>query len=222
VCMYALIESALRADAGTTPDLHLRTIAGLWSRLSAVASENPFAWITREFTPEQIATPSAENRLVAAPYTKLLTANIQVNMASGLIVTSAQAAQRASVPRDRWVFIHAGAHANEEWHVSERDRLTRSPAINAVGRAALEHAQLAIDDVAHIDLYSCFPSAVQVAAAELGLRIDDPARPLSVTGGLTFAGGPGNNYSGHAIATLARRLRETPTRSVWPLPSAGI
>jgi acetyl-CoA C-acetyltransferase len=209
-CMYALIESAVRADTGTPPDVHLRAIAGLWSRLSAVASENPFAWIRREFSPEQISTPTAENRLVSAPYTKLLTANIQVNMATGLIVTSAQAAQRAKVPRDRWVFIHAGAQANEEWHVSERDGLARSPAIHAVGRAALQHAQLAIDDVAHVDLYSCFPSAVQIAAAELGLRIDDPTRPLSVTGGLTFAGGPGNNYSGHAIATLTHRLRQNP------------
>jgi acetyl-CoA C-acetyltransferase len=209
-CMYALIESAVRADNGTPPDVHLRAIAGLWSRLSAVASENPFAWIRREFSPDQIATPTAENRLVSAPYTKLLTANIQVNMATGLIVTSAQAAQQTKVPRDRWVFIHAGAQANEEWHVSERDRLARSPAIDAVGRAALVHAQLAIDDVAHVDLYSCFPSAVQIAAAELGLRIDDPTRPLSMTGGLTFAGGPGNNYSGHAIATLTHRLRENP------------
>jgi acetyl-CoA C-acetyltransferase len=140
----------------------------------------------------------------------VLTANIQVNMATAVIVTSAQAAQRARVPRDRWVFIHAGAQANEEWHVSERDGLARSPAIEASGRAALQHAQLAIDDVSLVDLYSCFPSAVQIAAAELGLRIDDPTRPLSVTGGLTFAGGPGNNYSGHAIATLAQRLRENP------------
>jgi acetyl-CoA C-acetyltransferase len=209
-CMYALIENAVRADTATPPDVHLTAIAGLWSRLSTVASENPFAWIRREFSPEQIATPSAENRLVSSPYTKLLTANIQVNMATGVIVTSAEAAQRAKVPRDRWMFVHAGAQANEEWHVSERDRLARSPAIAAVGLAALEHAQLAIDDVAHIDLYSCFPSAVQIAAAELGLRIDDPTRPLSVTGGLTFAGGPGNNYSGHAIATLTQRLRESP------------
>jgi len=210
VFMYALIESALRADAGTAPDVHLRNIAGLWSRLSRTASGNRSAWIRREFTPEEIATPAPENRLVSAPYTKLLTANIQVNMATGLIVTSAQAAERARVPRDRWVFIHAGARAEDEWHVSERDRLAGSPAIDAVGRAALQHAQLVIDDVAHVDLYSCFPSAVQIAAAELGLPIDDPARPLSVTGGLTFAGGPGNNYSGHAIATLAHRLREAP------------
>ena len=210
VFMYALIETAVRATGGSAPGTHLARIAGLWSRFSAVAAENPYAWIKRRYTPTQIAAPGPENRLVSAPYTKLLTANIQVNMASGLIVASAEAARRAGVPKDRWVFIHAGAQAEDEWHVTERDRLAASPAINAVGRAALHHAGLAVDDVAHVDLYSCFPAAVQIAARELGLATDEAARPLTVTGGLTFAGGPGNNYSGHAIATLVQRLREDP------------
>ena len=210
VSMYALIETAVRAASGRAPDAHLAHIAGLWSRFSAVAAQNPHAWIRRRFTPTQIATPAPENRLVSAPYTKLLTANIQVDMASGLIVASTQAARRAGVPKDRWVFIHAGAQAEDEWHVTERDRLAASPAINAVGRAALHHANLGIDEIAHLDLYSCFPAAVQIAAGELGLATDEPARPLTVTGGLTFAGGPGNNYSGHAVAALVRHLREDP------------
>ncbi len=210
VVMYALIESAVRARAGAGRDAHLSAIARLWSRFSQVAAANPFAWIRRAYTPEEIATPSSGNRLVADPYTKLLTANIQVNLGTGLILTSARAATDAGVPSDRWVFIHSGAQAQDEWHVSERRSLAASPAIRAVGRAVLEHAGLTIDEVAHIDLYSCFPSAVQVAAAELGLSIDDPDRPLTVTGGLTFAGGPGNNYTAHAIATLVQRLRDSP------------
>ena len=210
VFMYALLESAVRAASGADPQTHLGRIAGLWSRFSRVAAENPHAWIQRAYTPAQIATPTPENRLVCAPYTKLLTANIQVDMASGLIVCSAQAAKQAGVPRERWVFVHAGAQAQDEWHVSERAQLDASPAIRAACAAALEHADVVVDDIAHIDLYSCFPSAVQIAARELGLAIDDPARPLTVTGGLTFAGGPGNNYAGHAIATLVHRLREDP------------
>jgi acetyl-CoA C-acetyltransferase len=210
VCMYALIETAVRAAEGSTPEAHLTRIAGLWSRFSAVAAENPNAWIRRRYTSNEIATAATENRLVSAPYTKLLTANIQVNMASGLIVTSAEAARRAGVPKDRWVFIHAGAQAEDEWHVTERDRLAASPAIETLGRAVLRHAGVAIDDIAHVDLYSCFPSAVQIAARELGLATDRPDRPLTVTGGLTFGGGPGNNYAGHAIATLVQRLREDP------------
>jgi acetyl-CoA C-acetyltransferase len=210
VIMYALVESAVRAASGDVGETHLDKIAGLWSRFSHVAADNPFAWIQRTYRPEEIATPSTANRLVAAPYTKLLTANMQVNMGSGLVVCSAQAAEDAGVPKDRWVFIHAGAQAVDEWHVTERASLIASPAIRAVAQASLQHAGLSIDDIAHVDLYSCFPSAVQVAAGELGLAIEDDSRPLTVTGGLTFAGGPGNNYTSHAIATLVHRLREDP------------
>ena len=210
VTTYALLESAVRAAEGDSPDRHLASIAGLWSRFSDVAAGNPHAWITRSVTAEEIATPSPDNRLVASPYTKLLTANMQVNLGAGLILCSARGAEAAGVPRDRWVFVHAGAQAHDEWHVSERASLAGSPAIRAVGRGALEHAQIGIEDVAHLDLYSCFPSAVQIAARELGLSIDDPARPLTVTGGLTFAGGPGNNHSAHAIARLVGRLRADP------------
>jgi acetyl-CoA C-acetyltransferase len=207
---YALFESALHAGSGKRARSHVQLISQLWSRFSEVAADNPHAWIKRFYTPEEIATPSSENRPVASPYTKLLTANMQVNMASGLIVCSAQTAAAAGVPKDRWVFMLAGAQAHDVWHVGERRSLAASPAIRAAGRAALEHAGLGADEVAHLDLYSCFPSAVQIAARELGVAGDDPARPLTVTGGLTFAGGPGNNYSAHGVATLVARLREQP------------
>lgn len=204
--VYALLESAERARAGTG----LRAVGELWSRFSEVAAANPHAWIRQAYSADELLTPSPANRLVSTPYLKLLTANIQVDQAAALVMCSAEAAQRAGVPPDRWVFAWAGAHAQEEWFVSERADLAASPAIRAMGRAALQHAGLAIDDVAHVDLYSCFPVAVQVAARELGLALDDPARPLTVTGGLTFAGGPGNAYALHATAALVDRLREDP------------
>ena len=131
-------------------------------------------------------------------------------MASALILTSAEAARDAGVPTDRWVFIHAGAQARDTWHVSERETLSASPAIRASAKAAMRHAGVTVDEIAYLDLYSCFPAAVQVAARELGVALEDRARPLTLTGGLTFAGGPGNNYTGHAVATLVARLRADP------------
>src|SRR5690606_18969108 len=59
------------------------------------------------------------------------------------------------------------------------------------------------------DLYSCFASAVQIGCAELGLSEDDP-RGLTVTGGLPYFGGPGNNYVTHSISEMMRRLRANP------------
>jgi acetyl-CoA C-acetyltransferase len=175
-----------------------------------VAARNEHAWLPRAHTAAEIATPGPRNRLVSDPYTKLMTANLGVDQAAAVIVCSVQAARDLGVPHDRWVFPVASAHAQDEWFFSERGELAASPAIAAAGRAVLDHAGLAVDEVALIDLYSCFPSAVQIAAEALGLPVDDPARPLTVTGGLTFAGGPGNDYALHAVATLVGRLREQP------------
>ncbi|WP_430787832.1 crotonase/enoyl-CoA hydratase family protein [Actinoplanes sp. G11-F43] len=206
ILLYALIESAVRGRLGLAPAEHLDRISRLWSGFSEIAAGNPHAWRPGARTPEDLATPSASNRMIAAPYPKLLTADLQVNQGTGIIVCSAAAATEAGVPQDRWVFVHAGAHANDEWFVTERADLASSPAIRAVGEAVLGHAGVTIGEVGHVDLYACFPSAVQIAAHELGLPVDDPAR-LTVTGGLTFAGGPGNNYASHAIANLVPRLR---------------
>lgn len=207
VFMYGLIESAVRHRRGHDVATHRTAIARLWSDMSRIAAGNQFAWSPAEVDAETLATPSTDNRPISDPYTKLLCANMQVDLASGVIVMSVAAAQAAGVSQDKWVFIHAGASAHDEWFVTERADFSVSPAVRAAGRAALDHAGLQIDEVDHVDLYSCFPSAVQIGAEALGLAVDDPERPLSVTGGLTFAGGPGNNYGGHAVATLVPILR---------------
>jgi acetyl-CoA C-acetyltransferase len=208
IFFYPLLEHAVRRAARRTRGEHLHAIASLWSRFSRVAAENEHAWSPQARATGEIATPSNGNRLVSDPYTKLLNANITVDMASALVLCSAGTAEAAGVPRDRWVFVHAGAQANDHWHVSEREELHRSPAIAACGKAALGHAGVGIDEVEHVDLYSCFPSAVQIGAFALGIDLRE--RTPTLTGGLTFAGGPGNNYATHAIAALVPRLREDP------------
>ncbi|MEU4560669.1 crotonase/enoyl-CoA hydratase family protein [Actinoplanes sp. NPDC023936] len=207
IYLYALIESAVRGKLGLSVSEHQRRITELWSRFSAVAAANPYAWLPGARRPAELADATGENRPISSPYPKLLTAHLQVNQASGVILCSAAAAVSAGIPQDRWVFPHAGAHATDEWFVSERADLAASPAIRAAGTAVLDHAGLGIADIAHVDLYACFPSAVEIAAAELGLDLE---RQLTVTGGLTFAGGPGNNYSGHAVASLVPLLRSDP------------
>lgn len=205
---YPLYETALRGAAGRDPGAHTASIARLWERFGAVAKENPHAWIRDPPDAKTIATPAPGNRPIAHPYTKLMTANIHVDQGAALVICSVAAARAAGIPPERWVFCVATAAAHDRWFTIERDALHRSPAIGACGRAALGHAGVDIDDVAHLDLYSCFPSAVQIAAAEIGLDLEHDSRPPTVTGGLTFAGGPASNYSMHALAGLTRRLRE--------------
>ena len=168
---------------------------------------NPNAWIQQAYTADEIATATPDNRMIGYPYTKLMNSNNNVEQSAGLILCSVEAARSLGVRRDRWVFPHAGTGAHDHWFVSNRADLCSSPAIRLAGGRALELAGTDADDLAHVDLYSCFPSAVQIAAAELGLDIE---RPLTVTGGMSFAGGPWNNYPMHGIATMAGVLRDDP------------
>jgi acetyl-CoA C-acetyltransferase len=207
---YPLFENALRAAHGWTLEEHAARIGALWARFSEVAAANPYAWIRTPRSASEIVTPGPANRMVSFPYPKLCTANLQVDQGAGYIVCSAEAARAAGVAEDRWIFPLSGADANDTWFISDRAELHRSPAIRLAGAAALGLAGIGIDDVAAVDLYSCFPVVVQMAAAELGLPLDDPDRPLTRTGGLTFGGGPGNNYTSHGIAQVVGALRAEP------------
>lgn len=207
--VYPLFEQALRVSAGRTVAQHRDAVSELWARFSAVAADNPHAWSRKAVDAAEIATPSPANRMVSAPYTKLMNSNNFVDQSAAVLVCSVEAARRHGIPEDRWVFLRGGAEAADTARIGERRSLAASPAIRHAGAAALTSAGITLEELGAIDIYSCFPSAVQVAAAELGLPIDDPARPLTLTGGLTFAGGPWNNYSTHAIAATIADVRTT-------------
>ena len=203
--MYAIFETARRHHLGEDVEAHLERISELWAGFSRVAASNPHAWMRKAKSAEEIRTPSPANRAVTFPYPKLMNANNNVDQAAALILCSEAKARALGIPRDKWIYPWAGTDGQDHYLASNRDNFHSSPAIRIAGGRALELADLAPDDLDFIDVYSCFPLAVQVAAAELGL---DSARPLTVTGGLTFAGGPLNNYVMHSIARMAELLRE--------------
>ncbi len=207
--VYPLFETALRASLGHDADEHQRYVSELWSTFAAVSAHNPHAWSQTAYTAEEIRTVNSDNRMVCFPYPKRMCANIDVDQGAALLMCSYEAARAAGVADDRMVFLHAAAEATDHWFVTQRWSLWESPAIAACGRAVFGGAGVGVDDVAHFDLYSCFPSAVQIGRAALGIDARDP-RPLTVTGGLGFAGGPVNNYPTHGIATMVDRLRAAP------------
>ena len=204
--VYPMFEQAVRIAAGETPDAHRRRIGELWAQFSAVAAGNEHAWNRRAHTADEIWQPGPDNRMVSWPYPKLMNSNNMVDQGAVLILTSVERAEYLQIPSERWVFPYAGTDAHDTYEISHRASFDSSPAIRIAGRRALELAGTDIGDVELVDVYSCFPSAVQVAARELGLPVGDPQRPLTVTGGLTFAGGPWNNYVSHSIATMAEHL----------------
>ncbi|MGA5465453.1 acetyl-CoA acetyltransferase [Mycobacterium sp. NPDC050041] len=204
--VYPMFEQAVRIATGEDPESHRRRIGELWAQFSAVAAGNPHAWSREPVVAEDIWRPGPTNRMISWPYTKLMNSNNMVDQGAALILTSVEQARRLQVPEERWVFPYAGTDSHDTYAISERSEFHRSPAIRIAGRRVLVLAGTDLDRIDLVDVYSCFPSAVQVAAAELGLPVADPARPLTVTGGLTFAGGPWNNYVTHSIATMAEQL----------------
>ncbi len=212
VQIYPMFETAIRAAAGESVEEHQAKIATLWAGFSAVAADNEYAWIREPKSAEQIATPGPTNRMIGFPYPKLMNSNNDVDQGAALIMCSAAKATELGIPRDRWVFVHSGSDCHEHAFVSERWDFADTPAIRAGGRAALDLAGVGIDDVGIVDLYSCFPVAVQLGAASLGLNLN---RQLTRTGGLSFAGGPWNNYVMHAIATVVADVRNAPDE--WAL-----
>jgi acetyl-CoA C-acetyltransferase len=203
--MYALFESAIRSTRGESLTDHATRIAKLWEGFSRVAVDNPNAWIRKLYSAEQIGHVSADNPMICSPYPRLMNSNARVDMGAGLIMCSLEVAREAGVPEEKIVFIHSGTEANEAQTASTRDNLHSSPAMRIAGSRALELAGVSVEEVDHFDVYSCFPSAVQLAAEALGIPAD---RPLTVTGGNTFGGGPLNDYVLHAIARMVEVLRE--------------
>ena len=204
---YPIFETALRARNGEALDDHVKRISELWSRFSAVAATNPNAWFQDAVSAEEIRTLSATNRPISYPYPKLMNSNNSVDMGAALILTSTTKARQLGIDEALWVYPHVGTDAHDTYFVSNRDNLYSSPAIRTAGNRALDLAGWSVDEIDHVDLYSCFPVAVQVAANELGL---DQKRPLTVTGGLTFNGGPLNDYVMHSIARMVDVLRAAP------------
>ncbi|MEL7044943.1 MAG: acetyl-CoA acetyltransferase, partial [Pseudomonadota bacterium] len=202
---YPLFESAIRHVRGLSAEQQAQQLGTLIANMSDVAADNPLAWKRDRLTPEQVLSTAHGNRMICTPYTKVMNSVIAVDQAAALVLTTVGKAKALGIDREHWVYLRGAASAHDRWFISERVNLHASPALAAAAREALRQAGMGLDELQFFDLYSCFPSAVEVACGALGLTPDDP-RGLTVTGGMSLFGGPGNNYSLHAIATMVDLL----------------
>ncbi len=210
VHVYPLFESVLAARAGRSPAEQRTFIGRLMAPFTEVAAGEPHAWFRQVRSAGELAEVTPDNRLVAEPYVKRVVAFIGGAQAAALVVTSLATA-RAFGLDDGALFVWSSADARDVWFPVARPDLGSSPALRAAATGALEAAACGLDEVEALDVYSCFPSAVQMGAAALGIAVDpdrpESTRPLTLTGGLPYFGGPGNNYVTHAIAALFERFR---------------
>ena len=204
ITVYPLYETATSAHWGQTPREALAKSGKLWSTFSKVASENPNSWLKKRFAPEEITTPTPENRLISWPYTKLMVANPTVNMGGAILLTSLAKARAAGIAEDRLIYAWGGASAEEPRDYLARDQFFESHPQNAVLKAVMDLVEGDGKKFDAIEFYSCFPCVPKMARRTLGLGPD--VQP-TVTGGLTFFGAPLNTYMTHAACAMVRKLR---------------
>lgn len=206
---FALFDNARRARLGTDLGAYRQALGEQWQRFTQVAARNPEAWFAVERSAAEIITPTATNRLVGYPYTKYMISIMDVDMAAAVILMSDERANAFGVAPDRRVYLRGWQYATDPIYVAEHPDLATSPAMHQVTTHALNAAGVGIDEVAYLDLYSCFGSSVNFMRDALHLDATD-ARPFTVTGGLPYHGGAGSNYLTHAIAEMVRVLRADP------------
>jgi len=208
---FALLEQARWAARGATAE-DRRRLGATMARLSATAATNPDAWFGTARTADELLSPTVDNRMVALPYTKRMTAFMDVDMAAANLLVTRGVADRWGIPEDRRVHLRGWGFERDSVHLGARADLTSSPAMRSATAAALQMAGLTVDQIDVFDLYSCFGSAVEFAQDALGLAPDDP-RPITLTGGLPYHGGPSSNYMGHSISHMVDHLRSHPDSS---------
>ena len=205
---YALLENARRAGTGLGPAEYRRRMGELFAPFTKVAAGNPFAASPVQRDVDELITVTESNRMICEPYPRLLVSRDQVNQGAAALLMSVEAARRLGVPEDKWVYLHGHADI-EEQALLERPDLGHAPSHLLAVREALAMAGIGVDDVATFDLYSCFPVPVFNICDGMGIAPDDP-RGLTLTGGLPFFGGAGNNYSMHAVAESVNQMRRLP------------
>jgi acetyl-CoA C-acetyltransferase len=205
---YALFENARRHRLGSSREDYATQLGELFAPFTDVAAANPYAAAPVSRSASELVTVTDRNRMIADPYPRFLVARDQVNQGAAVLLTSVGAARAAGVPESSWVFLHGYADLRER-ELFDRPDLSASPASITAARTALDRAGITARDLTFLDLYSCFPIPVLNICDGLGLSHRDP-RGLTVTGGLPFFGGAGNNYSMHAVASMVELLRRDP------------
>ncbi len=205
---FPIHENALRAAYGREAAEQIELAASILHKNAQVAADNPHAWFRDAPSAALIGTVTEDNRMIAYPYTKRMNAIMDVDQAAAMVVVSNRFVEEHGCA-DRSIAVLGGAGAEEVWNPMQRRSLSRSVAMEVAFAHALESAGVQTTNIDAFDFYSCFPSPVQMALAALNIPTQDE-RQFSLTGGLAYAGGPGNNYVMHSLATAVTRLREHP------------
>ena len=217
---YAMFETALRNASKRSLEEHQLSIGSLFEKFSKIASTNPFAWFKESSNTQEIITPTPKNRNVNHPYTKYMCSNPFVDQSGAILLTTPEFAEELNIEPSKWIYLMGGGDLQNIFNITQRPNLVKSPAAKHASRLSLAQAGLKMEDIDLFDFYSCFPSMVQLIRNALNLKEEDP-RPLTITGGMPFFGGPWNNYSLHPVITAVDLIRKSPSLKIMQIANGG-
>ncbi|RIJ29865.1 enoyl-CoA hydratase-related protein [Henriciella mobilis] len=220
--LYPLFENALTHASGISPTEAQEQASQIWAGMARSAAKNEFAWSRSAPSAQEIAVASPANRMIAFPYTKFMVANPMVNQAAAIIVTSLEHALALGIERSNLIFIRGGAFAAEPEDALMRDRFDGCAALDTVMGAVVDSVGGSAGTFDCLELYSCFPVVPKLALSALSQKGLPENVPASVTGGLTFFGGPLNNYMSHATAAMVRKMRSGAARTGLLYAQGGV
>jgi len=217
---YALFETAYRAAMELNIKEHRNQMGILFENFSKIAAQNPYAWTQESYTKEEIITPSHNNRMICYPYTKRMCSNMFVDQSAAVLMINDEIAKELEIPNHKWVYLIGASDFQNIFDITRRPKLYVSPAAKIGSNMALKQAGLKLDDIDIFDIYSCFPSIVEIISKEIGLKQNED-RPLTLTGGLPFFGGSWSNYSLHAVARAVEKIQEHPNLTIMVIANGG-
>jgi acetyl-CoA C-acetyltransferase len=217
---YAIFETSLRSFLNHSLEEHNSYIAKIFEKFSKIASKNPYAWEKKSYSAEELITPAPNNREITHPYTKRLCSNVYVDQAAAIIIASKKIVEKLKIDQKKWVYPMGGVDFKNIFNITQRPKLYNSPAARIGIKYVLKRARLKLEEINLFDIYSCFPSIVEIIKNEIGLEEDDP-RQLTITGGLPYFGGPWSTYSLHAIVTAVELIRKNPSLKIMIIANGG-
>ncbi|KAJ5515023.1 hypothetical protein N7463_004575 [Penicillium fimorum] len=219
--VYSMYENALRWRRRQSLLENIEESSSLYGQFAYIASQHPMAWNHGKYPRKanEIRNITKKNRMICFPYPLLMNAFNDVNLASACIMTTTEYAERMGISRDKWIFPLGGGRAKDSKDFWNRPNFYSSQAISSSLDLCFQSSGLCKDDIDLFDFYSCFPIVPKLACRHLGFPCDEPPKPITLLGGLNSFGGPGANYSLHAVAEMVRRLRKL---GGLPRPSNGL
>ena len=159
----------------------------------------------KEYTYEEILNPSDKNPTLAFPYNKFHCTSWNVNQAAAIIICSDAIADLLEVPESKRVYPLASSENNHMIATLQRPDLSKSAGMNLAADFILDICKKNNISPNLYDLYSCFPVAVEMFANSLDLK---ELNNITVTGGMSFAGGPLNSYVLNSTVQMIEMIRK--------------